>query len=157
MKQRRTSMLLLLATLFGCAATFAGPTSDLPLQGLKNFRLTIHIDDEAKDCGVGREVIEAAVLSVLRPSRLRLDDTARNQIGARATTMKVSETACAFSFALEVVPLVTIADTGIGAFATVWSRQAVTAGPTSGAPRLVAEVFQHASRELVADWKKAND
>jgi len=51
---------------------------------------------------------------------------------------------------------VTVTDTGVGVFAPVWARQAITCGPTSGARRLVSEVFQHAARELVNDWARAN-
>lgn len=146
-----------LAALTAFAADHAQTAPDVPLKGLGEFRLTIGVDDDAAACGVAREQIEAAVLSVLKTSTLKLNSGARSQLGARASTSRVAERVCAFAFALEVVPLVTIADTGVSVFAPVWSRQAVACGPTSGAGRLVAEVFRHASRELVADWTRANE
>lgn len=145
------------AALVLAGAASAEPAAHEALKGLKEFRLMIDLDDDAGACGVARERIEAAILPVLGQSKLRLDGAARTRLGARVATTRVAERVCAFSFALEVVPHVTIADTGVGVFAPVWARQAITCGPISGAERLVADVFQHAARALVSSWAAANE
>jgi len=139
---------------FGSAS--AEPAAHEALRGLQEFRLTIDLDADAKGCGVARERVEAAILPILGEAKLRLEDGTRTRLGARVHTTRVAERVCAFALALEVVPHVTVTDTGVGVFAPVWARQAITCGPTSGARRLVSDVFQHAARELVADWARAN-
>jgi hypothetical protein len=148
--------ILAAAVLFPFGSASAEPTAHEALSGLKEFRLTISLDADAQACGVVRERIEAAILPILGEAKLRLNAGARTRLGARVHTTRVAERVCAFAFALEVVPRVTIADTGVTSFAPVWARQAVTCGPISAAQRLVSDVFQHAARELVADWARAN-
>jgi len=144
------------AVLVPFGSAFAEPAAHEALRGLQEFRLTINLDADAKGCGVARERVEAAILPILGEAKLRLAGGARTRLGARVHTTRVAERVCAYALALEVVPRVTVTDTGVGLFAPVWTRQAITCGPTSGAPRLVSDVFQHAARELVADWARAN-
>lgn len=155
-RRRRLGPLVLL-TFAACAPGFAQPASGPPLKGLNDFSLSVSLDDDAAVCGVAQERIENAVRAALEGSRLRLETAAKRQLIARATTSPVTEGVCAFGFALEVVMPVTIAETGSGAFAPIWSRQAITCGPTTSAARLVDDVFRYASRALVADWVAANE
>lgn len=149
--------LLALVALATCGAAFGETAPGPPLKGLNDFSLTVSLDEDAAVCGVERERIANAVRAVLEGTRLRLESDAERQLIARATTSPVSEGVCAFGFALEVVTRVTIAETGSGAFAPVWSRQAITCGPAGSATRLVDDVFRFASRALVADWIEANE
>ncbi len=155
--QRGWLGLLALLTCAACGPGFAEPASGPPLKGLNGFSLSVSLDDDAAICGVERERIANAVRAVLEGSRLRLETAAKRQLIARATTSPVTDGVCAFGFALEVVTRVTIAETGSGAFAPVWSRQAITCGPTSSGTRLVDDVFRYAGRALVADWVEANE
>ena len=154
---RHWRAILAAVVLFPFGTASAEPAAHEALKGLKELRLVVGLDDDAKGCGVAREQVEAAILPVLNQSKIRLDGAVRTQLGARVNTTRVAEKVCAFALTLEVVPHVTITDTGVGLFAPVWSRQAITCGPTSGAARLVSEVFRHAARALVESWTKANE
>ena len=116
-----------LAVLAAFGSSTAQTLPDSPLKGLKQFRLTISLDDDARECGVGREQIEAALRPILSGSKLQLEDESRTQLGARANVSRVTDRVCAFAFTLEVVPFVTIAGTGVAVYAPVWSRQAIPA------------------------------
>lgn len=153
-KRVGSSILVAFAILWFGATGAASAASDtaLALRGLQRFQMLVEdVNQNAAQCGIGRESLETSLRSTVGQSRMILVDAA-----ADATIyLNVSVLSdCTARVTLEVFTGVTVEKTGQRTVATIWNNGILGRGadPAAQVDAMIGEI----AKALVNDWTSAN-
>ena len=141
------------ASCFGaaCPASAASDTA-LALRGLQRFELVVEdVNQNAAQCGIGRERLETSLRSIVGQSRITVVD-ATPDATIYLNVSLLSD--CTARVTLEVFAGVTIEKTGQRTVATIWNDGILGRGADPAAQ--VDGIIGDLAKGLVSDWTSAN-
>ena len=151
----------------GCLALVvfgAVPSSAQKMKDVRELHLVFQkLDDDAIECGLAEDVLDAAVQSPLSQNHVPVgkpwtDDTKRDFLPdalAVEVVVLLNDDECIGNVGVNMLRVV-VGPGGDRFGAAVWSKGILLSGPRSTFPRRVREALEKLTRQWVAQWQQEN-
>ena len=137
---------------FGATSASAASDTALALRGLQRFEIIVEdVNQNAAQCGIVREKLDASLRSIVGRSRMTLVDAAPDATAYLNVSVLGD---CTARVTLEVFTGVTVEKTGQRTVATIWNDGILgrAADPAAQVDAIIGEL----AKGLVNDWTSAN-
>lgn len=129
------------------------------LLGLSEINLLIEdLSDDARPCGVTRELIEQAFMYPASSAQFRVSKSSRVTFYIRVTTINAGTRGCLNTVLVQVYSFqsVTLIHSGQTTLATVelWQGGTLLAGPPDG--QQVKQAVENYTKQFITDWNLDN-
>ena len=150
-------LVVLLVMGLGLVATPA-QAQDNKFVGVSEVKILVEdLDDGAEKCNVTKGGLDAAARLPLDASRLRIDPVASSRVYVRVTALSTSSGLCAAFVSVALKRPLAIPGTNQLVFgAAVWDVGTILTGPSSDFGQRVNQDVGDFTKELIAEWIKAN-
>ena len=144
-------MKTLLAALLICCSALASAQA---LKGVESVNIVVEEpDQDATDCGITKDALDAAVRLPLSNSRLKIKDGLFiPDLFVRVTALKTNNQNCAVSTQIQLYKWIQ-SEMDFGGF---WQNTHLLTGPKSSMGKRVTDKFESFTKQFIAAWLKAN-